>query len=110
MIVTASWITPKANVNLSGVSGKGLFAKVPIKENEKVVVWKGNYFNKSEADKVKSEGKLVMQWDEDLFSVEERGDDIGYYINHSCDPNLWMQDAYTLVAKRDIREGEENNS
>ncbi len=70
------------------------------------VLLTGN-FNKIKADKVRGEGKLVMQWDEDLFSVENRGDDIGYYINHSCDPNLWMQDAYTLVAKRDIEEGEE---
>ncbi|MDT4981133.1 MAG: uncharacterized protein QOG07_3012 [Pseudonocardiales bacterium] len=27
--------------------------------------------------------------------------------NHSCDPNLWWSDAYTLVAKRDIAAGEE---
>lgn len=107
MIVAASWITPKVMIVSSGISGKGLFAIAAIKENEKVVVWKGNYFNKKEADRVKREGKLVMQWDEDLFSVEDRGDDIAYHINHSCEPNLWMQDAYTLVARRDIKKGEE---
>lgn len=107
MIVTASWITPKVMIVPSDISGKGLFAIAVIKKNEKVVVWKGNYFNKKEADKVKREGKLVMQWDEDLFSVEDRGDDIAYFINHSCDPNLWMQDAYILVARRDIKKGEE---
>lgn len=30
-----------------------------------------------------------------------------YYINHSCDPNIWLQDAATLVARRDIPAGEE---
>jgi len=48
-----------------------------------------------------------MQWNTNLFSVENRGDDSGYYINHSCDSNLWMKDAYTLIAKTDINRGEE---
>jgi hypothetical protein len=29
------------------------------------------------------------------------------YGNHSCDPNTWWVDAVTLVARRDIRPGEE---
>lgn len=30
--------------------------------------------------------------------------------NHSCEPNLWWSGAYTLVARRDIRTGEEVTS
>ncbi|MDT4964325.1 MAG: uncharacterized protein QOF87_3972, partial [Pseudonocardiales bacterium] len=30
--------------------------------------------------------------------------------NHSCDPNLWWSDAYTLVARRDIAAGAELTS
>lgn len=29
------------------------------------------------------------------------------YGNHSCDPNLWWIDAYSLAARRDIASGEE---
>ena len=29
------------------------------------------------------------------------------YTNHSCDPNVWMQDEVTLAARRDIAIGEE---
>ena len=29
------------------------------------------------------------------------------YGNHSCDPNLWWLDSYTLAARRDIAAGEE---
>jgi len=29
------------------------------------------------------------------------------YGNHSCDPNLWWRGFFELVARRDIREGEE---
>jgi len=40
-----------------------------------------------------------MQWNDDLFSAENRGDDDGYFINHSSDSNLWMGDAYILPIK-----------
>ena len=48
-----------------------------------------------------------MQWDDNLFSVEDRGEGTGYYVNHSCEPNLYMQGAYAPVAMRDIEKGEE---
>ncbi len=48
-----------------------------------------------------------MQLDDNLYSVEERGDDRTYFMNHSCDPNVWMTDAVTLVARRGIPTGEE---
>jgi len=101
------WITPKAEVKISSIGGKGLFAKEPIKTGEKIVVWWGEYTNKSGAEIANQLGKLVMQWDDDLFSVEERGEDQGYFINHSCDSNLWMQNAYTLVTRKEILLGEE---
>lgn len=48
-----------------------------------------------------------MQWDEGLFTAEKRGDDDTYFINHSCDGNTWMKDAFSLIARRDILPGEE---
>ena len=48
-----------------------------------------------------------MQRDTDLFSIEDRGDDDGYFVNHSCNGNLWMTDAFTLTARRDINKDEE---
>src|SRR5262249_16918436 len=52
-------------------------------------------------------GKAAMQWDSQVYSVETDDDDIAFKINHGCDPNLWMQDAFTLVARRDIAAGNE---
>lgn len=52
----------------------------------------------------------AIQIGEDLHLVElpevtaQRG---GGSLNHSCDSNLWMADAVTLVARRDITAGEE---
>jgi SET domain-containing protein len=102
-----SWISPKAGIRNSSLGGQGLFATEKINLGETVVVWKGHYCGAREAQEAKGVGKLIMQWDEDLYSIEERGSDDGYFINHSCDPNLWMKDAFTLTARRDIQAGEE---
>ena len=48
-----------------------------------------------------------MQIDDNLYRVEERGEDESYYMNHSCDPNVWMTDAATIVTRRSISSGEE---
>ena len=103
----SSWITPKAEIKESPIGGKGMFAVGDIALGEVVTVWQGTYTDQKGAEKAKQEGKLVMQWDDNLFSVEDRGDDDGYFINHSCDSNLWMEDAYTLIARKYIKSGEE---
>lgn len=107
MIKLKTYITPKAYIKESQIQGKGLFAKEPIEVGEVVVQFGGYYANKTEAIGQEKQGKLVMQWDENVYSIETRGDDDGYFINHSCDSDLWMKDAYTLVAKRDIFPEEE---
>lgn len=43
-------------------------------------------------------------WLGDPSGAEESLDN---YINHSCDPNLWMRDEITLVARRYINPREE---
>jgi uncharacterized protein len=43
---------------------------------------------------------------EDLHLVLPAGQ-LNHYGNHSCDPNLWWVDAYTLAARRPIAAGEE---
>lgn len=106
-IPNETWMTTKVALRSSVIEGKGMFAIEPIYKAEKVIVWGGVYVNKVKAEKAKQAGKLVMRWDEDLYSVEEKGDDPSYYINHSCDPNIWMTDAITLVAMRDIQPTDE---
>lgn len=101
------WISPKAKLRNTSISGHGLFATDFIQAGEEVVRWGGIYVSGKEAQKAKQEGKHVMQFEDDLFSVEDRGESDSYFINHSCDPNLWMKDTFTLEAKRDIKPGEE---
>ena len=84
-----------------------MFAIERIKNGESIIVFGGEYVNAEAAKQAKAREKLVMQWDDDLFSVEDRGADPAYFINHSCDPNTWMEDAFTIMAMRDVEVGEE---
>lgn len=101
------WISPSTEIRQSQIGGKGLYAIKLIKKGNLVVVWGGTYVGAEEAKKAEEDGKLVMQWDDNLFSVEDRGEGSGYFVNHSCEPNLYMQGVYALVAMRDIAKGEE---
>lgn len=106
-----TWINPKIEIKEVKNKGKGMFATELIKVGETVLVWGGvwgeDYTNEQGANQAKAKGKLVIQWDDDLYSVEDKGEELGYFLNHSCDPNVWMKDAFTLIAKRDIQAGEE---
>lgn len=102
-----TWINSKIEIKETLNKGRGMFATELIKIGDTILIWGGEYTNAKGAKEAKGKGKLVLQWNEDLFSVEDRGDDMGYFINHACDSNAWMKDAYTLVAKRDIQVREE---
>ena len=101
------WIHPHIEIRETSQRGRGMFATQLIPEGEVVIIWGGTYVNKEGADHARQEGKLVMQFDEDLFSVEDRGESDAYFINHSCDPNVWMRNSFTLETMRDIIPGEE---
>ena len=84
-----------------------MFARSPIKAGETVVIWSGTFVDREAAEGARADGKLIMQLDDNLYSVEERGEDPTYFMNHSCDPNVWMANAVTLVARRGIPSGAE---
>ncbi len=105
-----SWINPRVEVRDSHSQGLGLFAKEPIEKGEVVVIWGGNFMDEVEAQKAKQQGKAIQQIDAnlwDVFDYETRNEDPSYNHNHSCDPNTWMKDEVTIIAKRNIDKDEE---
>lgn len=104
-----SWLDPRIEIRESNIHGKGSFARSLIRAGEIVVVWGGNVFT---IDDVKS-GKLkpgtIAAISEHLVlaSPLDAPENPDQYLNHSCDPNLWMHDEVTLAARRDILPGEE---
>jgi hypothetical protein len=97
-----NWINPSIMIQNSPIHRRGMFAKRNIAKGELLIVWKESYTNKAGALEATMEGKGTMQWDEDIFSVETDLHVENYLINHSCDPNSWMTDAYSLEARRNI--------
>lgn len=104
------WIDPRVEIKPSPIHGIGMFAKSLIPQGEVVVIWGGKYVDKEEAEKARQEGKIAQQIDKDTFDVysrEEANRDPTWFMNHSCDPNVWMKDEVTLVARHDIKPGQE---
>jgi hypothetical protein len=100
----------------SGIQGKGLFATADIKAGEET--WR------QEPDQPRYHVDEVRRWpqekQEKFFRlayqvgnewyhgpVEGSPFDPADYMNHSCDPNTWFIDGATMVARRDIKKGEE---
>ena len=84
-----------------------MYAEAQFNDGDIVVVWGGVSGTKEEAEQAREQGRLVMQLDDDLYTIEERGDSDTYFMNHSCKPNVWMRGAWTLVARQNISIGKE---
>lgn len=93
----------------STISGKGLFTKNYITKGDTVMTfggilarvedrYSGNYLSSTFSGV--SEGIMIC---EDKSSKKDYSD----FLNHSCDPNVGMDDCLTIVATRDIQPGEE---
>ncbi|WP_328293698.1 SET domain-containing protein-lysine N-methyltransferase [Kineococcus sp. NBC_00420] len=105
-------LTPLARVDRSPIEGVGLFATGPLRAGTVVSRFGGRLVSDAEqhrlfADAARS-GTYV-----DTLSV---GADLNLVLppdapqragNHSCDPNTWWVDPYTVVARRDVTAGEE---
>jgi len=106
------WMDPRVEIRASPIERNGLFAREPLKAGEVVEVMGGTVLDEAEFEaflRTTATQYNAIQIAEGLHLVEHpevtqtrRGS-----LNHSCDPNLWMDDEVTLVARRDIEAGEE---
>jgi len=93
-----------------------MFASAPIRQGEVVTVWGGTLLltdddlSGDQARMWQVEGYVWATVGEGLYlaaRLDPQEEDLTDYINHSCDPNVWMSDAVTLSARRFIAAGEE---
>ena len=93
-----------------------MFATAPIEQGQIVNVWGGtvllteNDIEGRKAEGWRAKGYVWSTIGEGLYLARllSKGEtDLTDLINHSCDPNVWMQDEVTLAARRDIAVGEE---
>ena len=104
-----SWISPKLEVRDSQIGGKGLFTKDLIKKWEVVIVWGGILMTDKDVKKRKYKRGTGVEIGEGLYLASKPNEPFSKedFMNHSCNPNLWLKDEVTLVAKRNIKSGEE---
>src|SRR4029453_6051817 len=104
----ADWFHPSLTLRRSPIHGQGLFATESISAGEVVMIWGGVPYTESDlsAGKVPSGKWSYSMIDEGLFLFAPR-DAWSYFVNHSCDPNVWMADEVTVVARHTIQPDEE---
>jgi uncharacterized protein len=86
-----------------------MFAHGPVRAGEVVVVWGGMVLTEDDIRSGRARRGGVAAVDEGLYLAGralEAPDDADF-MNHSCDPNVWMLDNVTLAARRNIEPGEE---
>ena len=98
------WLYDHAAVARSAIAGQGLFATAPIVEGTAVSRLGGRLVSTAELNDLVDVDSVVVN--DDLHLVLPAGNR-NRYVNHSCEPNLWWTDEYTLSARRDIAAGEE---
>ena len=107
-----TWVDPSLYSAPSNIHGTGVFTHRPIKKNEIVMIWGGVLINRDEYDDTweKYRNLSVVQVDEEHFlglPIEDTTVSLDEYLNHSCDPNTWLIDEVTVVARKDIAVSEE---
>jgi hypothetical protein len=111
------WLHSGVGIGPSPIAQLGLFARVDIAPGTAVSRLGGRLVTSTElqqlfADAAERPGHPYVDSitvGEDLHLVVPPGQP-NHYGNHSCDPNLWWADAYTLIARRPLAPGEEVTS
>ena len=108
-IAARSWARSGIEVGTSSIHGLGVFTRLPVRESEVVIVWGGVVMTLEEFRSGAGLRHTNVGLDENLYLVSPSHEEmtVDDYMNHSCDPNLWLVDELTLVARRDISKNEE---
>lgn len=105
-----SWIDSRLTVGKSKIQGKGIIAKAPIAIGEKLMEWGGRLIKRSEIDENIHRLQTLVPIDDDLFlglPVSDKTETIDEYLNHSCDPSAWLIDEVTVIARKNLKVGDE---
>ncbi len=86
-----------------------MFACERINKGEVLVIWGGTLMTEADIKAGRAREHSIAAIDENCYLAALADEDSSPddFMNHSCDPNVWMNDEVTLVARRDIEAGEE---
>lgn len=106
------WLSPLARVGKSAIEGHGLFAHANIECGHAIARFGGHLATDAELRQLFAAAAASDAY-VDTLSIY---DGINLVLptdvpsragNHSCDPNMWWVDPYTVAARGDIVAGEE---
>lgn len=104
-----SWLSPKVSVKKSPIHNLGLFANKVIKKDETLMILGGTKLTDREVEEKKKNGErydgVALDMNVNLSIAPREWP--GIHGNHSCNPNLWMKEAITIMSRRDIGVDEE---
>ena len=103
------WAHPKVAVGRSSIEGSGLFATAALTAGTVVLRLGGRLVSTAELDALIAAADVYVDSTtvhEDVHLVLPAGS-VAHFANHSCDPNLWHDGAFDVVARRDITTGDE---
>ena len=104
-----SWVSDKLETRNSEIHGTGVFTKDKILKGEVVIIWGGevvsiddfkNGIGLKHTNVGISDTQYLVTANDDMMSIDD-------FMNHSCNPNLWLDDEVTLSALRNIEPNEE---
>ena len=104
-----SWESPKLTTKESPLQGRGVFVSAPIKKGEALVRWGGTVYTTRQVLDGETNEDTACQIDDGHYIADPAGSPLlgSDLMNHSCEPNAWMDDEVTISARRDISVGEE---
>jgi len=104
-----SWNHPHIELRSSHIHGLGAFANAPLRAGETLFIWGGLLADWDDFTSGRITSRSCMALKEGLYlgKLPAFGDFADDYANHSCDPNAWLIDSVTVVARRDIALNEE---
>ncbi len=99
-------------VKESDVHGKGIFTKIPIKKDQRILLIEGEEISADECIRRENEeNNVYIFWKDDYTYIDASSTEKIKYINHSCDSNCYIDEdengSLILVASRNIEAGEE---
>ena len=104
--LTKTWFDPRLATGPSPVHGTGLFATAPIPADEVVMIWGGTVWTRTQLDAGLVPPCSFSFVDDDVL-LAAPADGLDYFVNHSCDPSVWMAGSVTVVARRTLGAGDE---
>lgn len=109
---TEPWVHPVLEVRESAVAERGLFASESLSAGDQVIRLGDRIITDEQLVEVFAEasrtGRYVdtLHIDTDRHLVLPKGS-TAHFGNHSCDPKVWLNGPFDLVARREIPSDEE---